>query len=77
MTIRATPDSGSTAFTLLVPNVNLIVGGEKQVHIRTLGITTLRRFSIIPSQDVGQLDTYSSVRLSGTAQSVMFSTAAV
>jgi hypothetical protein len=71
VTIRETPDSGSTAFTLLVPNVNLIVGGEKQAHIHTLGITTLRRFSIVPSLDVGQLDTYSTVRLRGIAQSVI------
>lgn len=71
VTIRASPDSGSTAFTLVVPNVNLIAGGEKQAHIDTFGITTLRRFSIVPALNVGQLDSYSTVRLRGTAQSAI------
>jgi hypothetical protein len=71
VTLRLTPDSGSTQFTLLVPDVNLSASGDKQAHIETLGITTLHRFSLVPSLLVGQLETYSQVDLRGTAQSVI------
>jgi hypothetical protein len=71
VTLRLTPDSGSTAFTLLIPDVNLSAGGDKQARIDTFGITTLHRFSLVPSLLIGQLETYSRVKLKGTAQSVI------
>jgi len=71
VTIRGSIDGDSTAFTLMVPNVNLIAGGDKQAHIETFGVTTLRRFSIVPALNVGQLDLYTVTRLRGTAQSVI------
>ena len=69
--IRRTVDSGGTTFTLLVPRVNL--GATHQVlHITTEGITTLHRFSLIPSLNHGQTELYSVTRLTGTAQQVDF-----
>ncbi len=65
VTIRATVDSGSTEFTLLVPTVNL--GSTKSAHIQTEGITTIHRFSIFPPAMLGQTELYSTTRLYGTA----------
>jgi hypothetical protein len=65
VTLRQTPDSGSTSFTLLVPRVNLQRG--QAVHIRTVGITAVHRFSLVPALDLGQLDVYRVARLQGTA----------
>src|SRR5436853_7639761 len=47
VTIRKTVDSGSTSFSLMVPTVNL--GASNQSHIRTFGITTIHKFSIVPA----------------------------
>lgn len=68
--IRRTIDSGSTSFTLLVPRVNL--DRTDQVAIRTEGITTLHRFSIVPALNHGQLDLYTVHQLSGNASAVDF-----
>jgi hypothetical protein len=65
VTLRQTPDAGSTSFTLLVPRVNVQRG--QAVHIRTVGITTVHRFSLIPALNLGQLDVYRVARLQGTA----------
>jgi hypothetical protein len=75
VTIRMTVDSGSTAFTMLVPNVNL--EGINSVDITTYGITTIRRFSIVPEFNQGQLDTYAVTELRGTAAHVVFAAAPV
>ena len=70
VTLHITPDSGSTTFTLFVPKVNL--GQSNQIHIRTFGVTTMHRFSLIPILNVGQTQTYSTVQMNGTAELVAF-----
>lgn|SRR5512135_917847 len=64
VTIVLTPDAGSTSSTMLIPRIRLQNGHS--AHIVTLGISTMHRFAIGPPP-VGQLDTYHSVRLTGTA----------
>ena len=71
VTIRRTVDSGSTSFTLLVPNVN-VTGPHLQVHITTEGITTLHRFSIVPALNQGQTEFYTVTKLTGTAEILEF-----
>ncbi len=68
--IVATPDSGSTTFSLLIPRMNIDAGSPAPV--RTQGITTIHRFSLIPSLNRGQLDTYTVTTLRGTAEVVDF-----
>lgn len=70
VTIRLTVDSGSTSFSLLVPNVNL--DQSNIAHIKTEGITTLHRFSINPQFNLGQTELYTVTHLTGTAQFVLF-----
>ena len=74
VTIRMTVDTGSTAFTLLVPPVNL--EESNIVDITTYGITTIRRFSIVPEFNQGQIDSYAVTELRGTAAHVVFATVA-
>jgi hypothetical protein len=71
VTLQLTVDSGSTTFSLLVPTVNLDPN-HKLAHIRTEGITTLHRFSIIPVLNQGQTELYTVTKLTGTAQVVQF-----
>jgi hypothetical protein len=73
VTIRMTVDTGSTAFTMLVPHVNL--EEMNSVDITTYGITTIRRFSIVPEFNQGQLDSYAITELRGTAAHVVFASA--
>jgi hypothetical protein len=47
VTLQLTVDSGSTTFSLLVPNVNLNEN-HKSAHITTEGITSIHRFSLVP-----------------------------
>jgi len=70
VTIRLTPDFGSTSFTLMVPQVNL--DQSSQSHVKTFGVTTLHRFSIAPQLDTGQIEHYTVAELSGTASLVAF-----
>jgi hypothetical protein len=70
VTIRMTVDSGSTTFTLLVPNVNLPSPSSPAVH--TVGITTVHKFSVVPAANRGQTEIYTTTELSGTAGSVVF-----
>lgn len=76
VTIRMTVDTGSTAFTLLVPHVNLEDESNMPVEITTYGITTIRRFSVVQEFNEGQLDSYSVTELRGTASRVVFATTA-
>lgn len=69
VTIHLTVDVGSTTFTLIVPNVALEL--NQHVHIETIGITALHRFPLIPILH-GQLDSYSVIKLRGTASSHTF-----
>lgn len=68
VTIRLTVDSGGTTFSVLLPRVN--IPGEQSVPIRTVGITTLHRFSILPV--IGQRDFYTVTPLTGSAARVFF-----
>jgi len=70
VTIRKTVDSGSTSFTLLVPTVNL--EQTNQATISTVGITTLHRFSLVPSFNRGQTELYTVTALTGTAEAINF-----
>ena len=70
VSIRRTVDSGSTSFSVLLPRVN--VPGEQVVPVRTEGITTVHRFSVVPAFNTGQLDTYTVTSLNGTASHVFF-----
>ena len=70
VTIRLTVDSGSTSFSLLLPQVNL--DQTKQAHITTEGITTLHRLSLVPQFNQGQTELYTVTQLTGTAQFVLF-----
>jgi hypothetical protein len=68
VSIRLTVDTGGTTFSILLPRVN--IPGEQSVPIRTDGITTLHKFSIIPVS--GQLDFYTVTPLTGSAARVFF-----
>jgi len=70
VTIRLTVDSGSTSFSVLLPQVNL--DQTQQAHITTEGITTLHRLSLVPQFNKGQTQLYTVTRLTGTAQLVAF-----
>jgi hypothetical protein len=64
------PDLGTTTFTVLIPQINAEPGVATHVH--TEGITTITRQSFAPQLDKGQIQTYTTVRLTGTAQLVDF-----
>ena len=70
VTLRMTVDMGSTTFTLIVPRVALEL--NQHIPVQTIGITTLHRFSVIPSNNHGQLDSYRVSRLQGSASSQPF-----
>ena len=65
VTLFLTPDSGSTTFTLLIPEVNL--GVSDSAPISTDGITTLHRLTIIGPPRQGQTELYTVHALRGTA----------
>jgi hypothetical protein len=67
--IQETPDAGSTAFTLVVPRVNL--RQFDSVNITTIGVTTLHKTSIVGPPH-GQTDFYTVHSLQGTASLVAF-----
>lgn len=70
VTIKKTVDTGNTTFTLLIPRVNL--GNNIEAKVATKGIITTNRFSVIPQFNQGQQQTYTTINLRGTAQSVAF-----
>jgi hypothetical protein len=65
--LQQTADSGSTSFTLIVPDVSL--PPSDVANIRTEGITTLHRSSIIPI--LGQTEFYTVHPMHGTATFVV------
>jgi hypothetical protein len=67
VTIAETTDIGSTTFSLLIPRVTLWNG--QPAHVRTIGVTALHRLTIEGPVN-GQLDTYHTHHLSGTASVV-------
>ena len=74
VTIHLTVDSGSTTFSVLLPNVNLPTGPFGSASITAEGITTLHRFSIFQLQ--GQTEIYTVTAMHGTARHVLFERAA-
>ena len=73
VTIHMTVDSGSTTFSVLLPNVNLPDGLFGSANITAEGITTVHRFSIFHIQ--GQTEFYTAVPMQGTAAHVLFEAA--
>jgi hypothetical protein len=69
--IRVAPDAGSTTFSMLIPTVNLS-SKAPSAPIRTDGITTVHRSSLVPALDLGQIQTYHIAKLSGVASLVAF-----
>jgi hypothetical protein len=67
VSIRMTVDTGSTSFTILVPKVLVATGSAVKTPIKTVGITTIHRFSVVQMFMRGQNDLYKTVALSGTA----------
>ncbi len=65
VTIRKTKNSGSTTFTILIPKIEL--DSTNQAYFKTEGIITRHKFSINPSLNIGQLDSYKFVLMQGTA----------
>lgn len=65
-TTLQTSDSGSTTFILVVPRVNL--GGDQSVSMKTIAVIAVRKPGTPSSH--GQLDSYTSRSLSGTAEHV-------
>jgi hypothetical protein len=66
VSVRITIDTGSTSFSILLPRA-MLAKGKTSTPIKTVGITTIHKFSIIPMLSVGQHDLYTIVALSGTA----------
>ncbi|PYP88623.1 MAG: hypothetical protein DMF61_05405 [Blastocatellia bacterium AA13] len=70
VTIFKTVDTGSTTLTLLVPHVNLV---NNKSHIKTEGIITVHHFfASNPGLIKGQLETYQTIALQGTAALLEF-----
>jgi hypothetical protein len=72
VTIHMTIDTGSTTFTLLVPTVNLASPSSSPAQVKTYGITTVHKFSVVPAANRGQTELYTITELSGTAALVFF-----
>lgn len=68
VTLRLTPNSGSTSFTVLIPKVNL--GRSDSAPVTTVGITTLHKFIIVGPPLQGQSELYTVHPLQGTASFV-------
>jgi hypothetical protein len=66
VSIRMTIDTGSTSFTILIPRA-MLTKGQVSIPIKTVGITTVHKSSILPMLKGGQLDLYTTTVLSGTA----------
>jgi hypothetical protein len=72
VTLTATPDLGSTTFSLVLPTVHVDSSGASGgVPVRTIGITTNHKTSIAPGLNFGQQDFYSTTTLRGSASHVI------
>ena len=71
VTLTITVDTGSTTFSVLIPKTTLPNNIGSSAHIRTDGITTVHRFSIIPAFNLGQDELYTVTPLRGTASNVI------
>jgi hypothetical protein len=72
VTIRPSIDTGSTTLSLLIPRIHLHTPQEVD-HITTDAIVTVHRIPLIPV--AGQLDSYTPIRMRGTARMVLFAAA--
>jgi hypothetical protein len=72
VTIHMTVDTGSTTFTIVLPQVNLVAGDPASGNVTTFGITTTHAFSIVAPFDIGQREFYGVTTLTGTASLVVF-----
>ncbi|MFI3157262.1 MAG: hypothetical protein QX199_14000 [Methylococcaceae bacterium] len=70
VTTTMTVDSNSTSFSVLIPHINL--DQTLETPIKTQGITTRHKFSVIPSFNSGQMDSYKVITLTGNAKFVYF-----
>lgn len=71
VTLSLTVDSGSTTFSVLIPKVNLLNQRGASASIRTEGITTVHRFSIVSAFNMGQEEIYSITAMTGTASLII------
>jgi len=72
VTLKNVPDLHSIVLSLLLPQVN-IPTGQSQVQVSIKAIETTIRTSIAgPNLVKGQVQTYKTYTLKGTAQSVLF-----
>ncbi len=71
VTLTITVDSGSTTFSVLIPQTTLQNTTGSSAHIRTEGITTVHRFSLVPAFNIGQDEIYTVTRLRGSASNVI------
>jgi hypothetical protein len=71
VTLALTVDAGSTTFSILIPIVNLQNQKGASAVVHTEGITTTRRLSIVPQLNLGQVESYVVVPLSGNASNVI------
>jgi hypothetical protein len=69
VTLRKYVDAGSTSFSLLVPMVNL--DASNHAPVRTYGVTTIHRFSIVTILNHGQTENYLVTELHGRAAVVI------
>lgn len=71
VTLSLTVDSGSTTFSVLIPQTTLSNTLGSSAHISTDGITTVHRFGLVPVFNLGQDEIYSVTPLRGTASNVI------
>jgi len=71
VTLRLTPDSGSTTFSVLIPRTTLQNITGSSAHIQTEGITTVHRFGLAPVFNLGQDELYTVTTLRGAASNVI------
>jgi hypothetical protein len=72
VTVHATIDAGTETFSLLLPGVNIEAGSTTPVPVATEGILAVHHLGVAAAQTKGQLDTYTTVKLAGTAAHVVF-----
>ena len=71
VTLILTVDSGSTTFSVLIPQTTLQNTLGSSAHIRTEGITTVHRFGLVPAFNLGQDELYTVTAMHGTASNVI------
>jgi hypothetical protein len=71
VTLRRTIDTGSTSFSLLVPQVNL-ENADAVATVNVVALTTVHRFSPVPAFNVGQVQLVTADVLNGTAKLVKY-----